>query len=151
MFGVSIGVTRTNIDSVLSDEFIEKVSKMNWYFLLMSVGSKKPDFNMMLIPNQRIYLGERARGIRRTKPYFTIDFFNDAPYVGGCIASKFFCNVNVNEDVEPCVFAHFDAANLNGIPLIEAFRNPFFKELRHIQPYNKNMLRPCMMIISESL
>ncbi|GAA0180738.1 radical SAM protein [Clostridium sediminicola] len=150
LFGISTAVTRTNIDSVLSDEFVDELvrkgAKMNWYFLFMPVGTKEPNFNMMLTPEQRVYLGKRSREIRRTKPYFTIDFFNDAPYVGGCIAGKFFCHVNVNEDVEPCIFAHFASKNLKGKPLVEAFRDPFFKELRHIQPYNKNMLRPCMMI-----
>ena len=149
LFGVSTCVTRTNIDDVLSDKFtdmlIEKGSKLSWYFLFMPVSSR-PQFDMMLTPEQRIRLGRRANEIRTTKPYFTIDFFNDAPQIGGCIAGKYFFHVNSKEDVEPCVFAHFSTVNLKGRPLIDAFRNPFFKELRHIQPYNKNMLRPCMMI-----
>ncbi|SHH97467.1 radical SAM protein [Clostridium grantii] len=150
LFGVSTAVTSTNINSVLSDEFVEKLinkgSKMNWYFLFMPVGGETSDFSMMLTAEQRAYLGKRTKEIRETKPYFTIDFFNDAPYVGGCIAGKYYCHINVNEDVEPCVFAHFSNKNIKGVPLIEAFRDPFFKEIRHRQPYDKNMLRPCMMI-----
>ncbi|QGU94095.1 radical SAM protein [Clostridium bovifaecis] len=150
LFGVSTAVTRLNIDSVLSDEFVDKLiekgAKMNWYFLFMPVGCEKPDFDLMLTPEQRIYLGERANEIRKTKPYFTLDFFNDAPFVGGCIAGKYFFHVNVHEDCEPCIFAHFATQNLKGKHLVDVFRDPFFKELRHRQPYNKNMLRPCMMI-----
>lgn len=150
LFGVSTAVTKMNIDSVLSDEFVDKLiekgAKMNWYFLFMPVGARNPDFNMMLTPEQRVYLGERTKEIRNTKPYFTIDFFNDAPYVGGCIAGKFYMHVNVHEDCEPCIFAHFASQNLKGKHLIDVLRDPFFKELRHIQPYNENMLRPCMMI-----
>lgn len=151
LFGVSTCVTRYNIDSVLSDEFvdmlIDKGVKMNWYFLFMPVGDTKPAFDMMLTPEQRAYLGARTKEIRSTKPFFTIDFFNDAPYVGGCIAGKYYMHVNVHEDCEPCIFAHFSACNLkDGKHLIDAFRTPFFKELRARQPYNKNMLRPCMMI-----
>jgi MoaA/NifB/PqqE/SkfB family radical SAM enzyme len=150
LYGVSTAVTRTNINSVLSDEFVDKLiakgSKMNWYFLFMPVGCESPDFDMMLTPEQRAYLGKRTKEIRRTKAYFTIDFFNDAPYVGGCIAGKYYCHINVNEDVEPCIFGHFSNKNIKGIPIIEAFRDSFFKEIRHRQPYDKNMLRPCMMI-----
>lgn len=150
LFGVSTAVTRLNIDSVLSDKFVDKLiekgAKMNWYFLFMPVGCEKPDFNLMLTPEQRIYLGKRTDEIRRTKPYFTIDFFNDAPFVGGCIAGKYFFHVNVNEDCEPCIFAHFATQNLKGKHLIDVFRDPFFKELRNRQPYNQNMLKPCMMI-----
>lgn len=150
LFGVSSAVTRANIDSVLSDEFtdmlIEKGSKMSWYFLFMPVNGEKEDFNMMLTAEQRDYLGKRSKEIRLKKPYFTIDFFNDAPYVGGCIAGKYYFHVNSKEDVEPCIFSHFSTVNLKGRHLIDAFRDPFFKKLRSIQPYNENMLRPCMMI-----
>lgn len=150
LFGVSSAVTRTNINTVLSDEFtdmlIEKGSKMSWYFLFMPVNGEE-DFNMMLTAEQRDYLGKRTKEIRVTKPYFTIDFFNDAPYVGGCIAGKYYFHVNSKEDVEPCIFSHFSTVNLKGgNHLIDAFRDPFFKKLRSIQPYNENMLRPCMMI-----
>lgn len=150
LFGVSTAVTRLNIDSVLSDKFVDKLiakgAKVNWYFLFMPCGTKNPDYDLMLTPEQRVYLGERTHEIRKTKPYFTMDFFNDAPFVGGCIAGKFFFHVNVHEDCEPCIFAHFSTQNLKGKHLIDVFRDPFFKELRHRQPYNDNMLRPCMMI-----
>lgn len=149
LFGVSSAVTKTNINTVLCDEFtdmlIEKGSKMSWYFLFMPVNGEE-DFDMMLTAEQRDFLGKRTKEIRATKPYFTIDFFNDAPYVGGCIAGKYYFHVTSKEDVEPCIFSHFSTVNLKGRHLIDAFRDPFFKKLRSIQPYNKNMLRPCMMI-----
>lgn len=150
LFGVSTAVTRLNIDSVLSDRFVDKLvekgAKLNWYFLFMPCGTKNPDYDLMLTPEQRVYLGKRTHEIRKTKPYFTMDFFNDAPFVGGCIAGKFFFHVNVHEECEPCIFAHFATQNLKDKHLIDVFRDPFFRELRHRQPYNKNMLKPCMMI-----
>lgn len=115
LFGVSTATGRNNIDTVISDEFInmliEKGAKMSWYFIFMPVG-EDPDFNLMLTPEQRIYLGKEVRKIRNEKPYFAIDFFNDAPYVGGCIAGKYYCHINSHEDVEPCIFAHFATDNL---------------------------------------
>ncbi|SHE80515.1 radical SAM protein [Clostridium fallax] len=148
-FGVSSATSTHNIDTVTSDDFIdmliEKGSKMSWYFIYMPVGDK-PDVKDMLTPKQRIELGRRTRKIRTTKPYFTIDFFNDAPYVGGCIAGKFYCHINSNGDVEPCIFAHIAKDNAKDKDLIDIFRGPLFKELRSRQPYNKNMLLPCMMI-----
>ncbi|MBP2032348.1 MoaA/NifB/PqqE/SkfB family radical SAM enzyme [Clostridium algifaecis] len=149
LFGVSSATSRNNIDTVTSDKFIdmliEKGAKMSWYFLYMPVG-KKPDTSVMLKPEQRIYLGERIREIRNKKPYFTIDFFNDAPYVGGCIAGKFYCHINSEEQVEPCIFAHFAVDNLKGKKLVDVFKSDFFRELRNRQPYNRNLLMPCMMI-----
>ncbi|MHC6181316.1 radical SAM protein [Clostridium sp. JNZ X4-2] len=149
LFGVSTATSRYNIDTVTSDEFIdmliEKGAKMSWYFIFMPVG-KEPDVDLMLTPEQRIRLGERVRKIRTTKPYFTIDFFNDAPYVGGCIAGKFYCHINSEEEVEPCIFAHFAVDNLKGKKIVDVFKSNFFNELRHRQPYNDNLLLPCMMI-----
>lgn len=149
LFGVSTATGRNNIDTVISDEFInmliEKGAKMSWYFIFMPVG-EDPDFNLMLTPEQRIYLGKEVRKIRNEKPYFAIDFFNDAPYVGGCIAGKYYCHINSHEDVEPCIFAHFATDNLKNKKLIDVFKSPFFKELRDRQPYNDNLLKPCMMI-----
>ena len=149
LFGVSTATGRNNIDTVISDEFInmliEKGAKMSWYFIFMPVG-EDPDFNLMLTPEQRIYLGKKVRKIRNEKPYFAIDFFNDAPYVGGCIAGKYYCHINSHEDVEPCIFAHFATDNLKNKKLIDVFKSPFFKELRDRQPYNDNLLKPCMMI-----
>lgn len=150
LFGVSTAVSMMNFDDVTSEEFIQlcidKGSKMSWYFQFMPVG-KDPDFNMMLTPEKRRDLGRKVSEMRSTKPYFAIDFFNDAPYVGGCIAGKYYFHVNTNEDVEPCIFSHFAADNLKeGKHLIDVFRSPFFKELRARQPYTQNMLRPCSMI-----
>ena len=150
LFGVSTAATSQNIESVTSDEFtdlmISKGSKMCWYFIFMPVGDAKPDFSLMLSPEQRLYLGKRVREIRKTKPYFTLDFFNDAPYVGGCIAGKYYFHINSKGNVEPCIFSHFSTQNAIGKPLIDVLRDPFFRIMREKQPYNKNMLKPCSMI-----
>lgn len=148
-FGVSSATSTNNLETVTSDAFIDmlvkKGSRMNWYFMYMPVG-ESPNIDNMLKPAERIELGRLTKKIRSTKPYFTIDFFNDAPYVGGCIAGKYYCHINSNGDVEPCIFAHIACDNIKDKNLIDIFKSEFFKDLRHRQPYSKNMLRPCMMI-----
>lgn len=151
LFGASAATSNTNVDTVTSDEFInlliEKGSKMLWYFMFMPVGDNPvDDMKYMLSPEQRIRLGRRNREIRNNKKIFTIDFFNDAPYVGGCISGKYYFHINSKEDVEPCIFSHFATTNIKDKPLIEAFKSPYFKKLRSMQPYNKNLLMPCPMI-----
>lgn len=150
-FGASAATTNKNVNTVTSDEFIdmliEKGARMIWYFLFMPVGEDPVgDMNLMLSPEQRLYLGKRTRTIRNTKPIFPIDFFNDAPYVGGCIAGKYYCHINSKEDLEPCIFSHFTTTNVKGKSLLEALKNPYFKALRKRHPYNKNLLMPCPMI-----
>ena len=149
-FGVSSAATRSNMDIVSSDEFIdmltEKGSKLSWYFIYMPVG-KEPDVNMMLTPEQRIELGRRVRHIRTEKPYFAIDFFNDAPYVGGCIAGgRRYLHINAAGDVEPCVFIHYSNANIHDVSLLDALRSPLFMKYYEGQPFNDNYLKPCPML-----
>lgn len=150
-FGASSATANNNIDIVTSEEFIdmlhEKGAKMIWYFLFMPVGNDPvEDMKLMLSPEQRLKLGRRTREIRKSMKLFPIDFFNDAPYVGGCIAGKYYCHINSKEDLEPCIFSHFATENVKGKSLLEALKNDYFKELIKRHPYNKNLLLPCPMI-----
>ena len=48
---------------------------------------------------------EQVRKFRQTKPIFTMDFWNDGEYAGGCIAGgRRYLHINAGGDVDPCVF-----------------------------------------------
>lgn len=148
-FGYSVCVTRNNVEAVASDEFVDLMIKkgalIGWYFLYMPVcGDKSTE--LMPTPKQRYYLKTRSDHIRSTKPLFVIDFWNDAPCVGGCIAAKWYCHITNLGDVEPCIFTHFTQANIKTTSLNEAVECQFFKEIRARQPYSSNFLMPCMLI-----
>lgn len=148
-FGISSATGSMNIDTVISEEFVDMLmnrgSFIGWYFMFMPIGSK-PDTSLMLNPDQRLRLGSRTNQIRHEKPYLTVDFFNDAPAVGGCIAGSYYAHITASGDVEPCVFAHFTVDNVREKSLADIFASDFFKTFIKVQPYNKNLLRPCMMI-----
>lgn len=148
-FGTSVAVTKLNEEIITSDEFIdmliEKGAYINWFFLYMPIG-RKPDLSLMPSPEQRAHLLERGRHIRATKPFFIIDFWNDAPYVNGCIAGKEYIHITSNGDVEPCIFTHFAVDNIKEKSLKEVMNSEYFKEIRKRQPYSENLLRPCMWI-----
>ncbi len=148
-FGYSVCVTRKNAEVVTSDEFvdlmIEKGALIGWYFLYMPVCGDK-NIELMPLPEQRNQQRIRLNHIRATKPVFVIDFWNDAPYVGGCIAGKYYSHITNFGDVEPCIFTHFAQANIKNTSLKEAMKCQFFKEIRKRQPYSPNLLMPCMLI-----
>lgn len=151
LFGVSSAVSNKNFDVVTSEKFIDSLietgSKMSWYFSFMPVGENPiEDTELMLNPEERIELGKRVSHIRSNKPYFAIDFFNDAPYVDGCIAGREYLHINSKLDVEPCIFSHFAVDNLKNKSLLEAISSDFFKDLRSRQPHSDNLFMPCMMI-----
>lgn len=148
-FGTSVAVTNINEELVSSDEFIdmliEKGVYICWFFLYMPVG-KNPDISLMPTPEQRRHLLDRDKYIRAKKPLFIIDFWNDAPLVGGCIAGKEYIHITSKGDVEPCIFTHFAMDNIKDKSLKEVMNSKFFKELRKRQPYNDNLYLPCMWI-----
>lgn len=149
-FGSSLTVTRHNVEELTSDELFDHLHKMGvmvvWYFLFMPVG-KDPDTSLMPTPEQRDYLRERGSLLRDRYPIFIADFWNDAPFVGGCIAGGTnYININANGDVEPCVFTHVAVDKIFGKSLTEVLNSDFFKAIRSRQPYTDNMLTPCMII-----
>lgn len=153
LFGTSICYTSQNYKTVTSDEFldllIEKGASFIWYFHYMPVGNDA-SVDLLLNPEQREYMYHRVREIRGLeggKPIFAIDFQNDGDRVGGCIAGgKYYCHINSNGDVEPCVFIHYSNANIHEKTWLECLQQPLFRAYRKNQPFNENMLQPCPML-----
>lgn len=148
-FGFSVAVTNKNVNVVMSDKFMDFLVKegglLCWFFLYMPVG-KKPDLKLMPTPEQRLMMLKRDKKIRATKPIFIVDFWNDAPYVGGCIAGSKYVHITSKGDVEPCIFTHFAMDNIKNKSLKEVMNSAYFKELRKRQPYNENLYLPCQWI-----
>jgi len=150
LFGFSVTATRGNNELVVSDEFIDlfinKGAFIGWYFNYVPIG-KEPNMELMPTPEQRDYRRSRIVEIRKTKKIIVADFWNDGPLVNGCMAGgKNYLHVNVNGDVEPCVFVHFAADNIKEKSLIDILTSDFFMAFRKRQPYTENHLRPCSII-----
>ncbi|MEA4988575.1 MAG: SPASM domain-containing protein, partial [Anaerovorax sp.] len=89
----------------------------------------------------------QIRNFRKTKPLFTIDFWNDGEYINGCIAGgRNYLHINANGDIEPCAFIHYSDSNIHENSLLDALRSPLFMEYRKNQPFNGNHLRPCPLL-----
>lgn len=85
--------------------------------------------------------------IRQTKPLFTLDFWNDGEYAGGCLAGgRRYLHINANGDMEPCAFIHYSDSNIRNKKLLEALQSPLFLAYRRGQPFNENHLRPCPLL-----
>jgi len=149
-FGVSLTVTRHNCEELFSDDYIEmlieKGAFYGWAFHYIPIGLK-PDFSMMVTPEQRAWMVDRVRHIRSTKPIMIADFWNDGQFTGGCIAGgRRYLHINAFGDVEPCAFIHFAVDKIFGKSLKEVLANPLFKAYQERIPFSDNMLRPCPLI-----
>ena len=88
-------------------------------------------------PEQRAYVYHQIRKFRSEKPIFTMDFQNDAQYVGGCIAGgRRYLHINANVDVDPCVFIHYSDSNIREKSLLEGLKSPMMMAYHDNQPYN---------------
>ena len=153
LFGTSICYTSSNYKTVTSDEFLDiiisKGVKYTWYFHYMPVGNDAST-DLLLTPEQREYMYHRVREIRAGeggKPIIAVDFQNDGEYVSGCVAGgKYYCHINPNGDVEPCVFIHYSSANIHDMSLLDCLKQPLFKAYKANQPFNPNHLKPCPML-----
>lgn len=148
-FGFSTAVTSKNADYVTSDEYVDMLIKngafVGWYFLYMPIG-RDADLSLMPTPKQRKAQYHRIEEIRATKPIFMIDFWNDAPSVGGCIAGREYVHITSKGDAEPCIFSHFAEDNIKNKSMKQIMSSNYFKTLRSKQPYTDNLFLPCMWI-----
>ena len=149
-FGISTCYTSANYADISSEQFFDMMIDMGamfvWFFHYMPVGNEAVPA-LLPTPEQRKIVYERIRAFRNTKPIFSMDFQNDAEYVGGCIAGgRNYLHINAAGDVEPCVFIHYSNVNIHDCSLLDALKTPLFMAYHDGQPFNKNMLRPCPML-----
>lgn len=88
-FGISTCYTSANYQDITSEAFFDMLidagAMFVWFFHYMPVGNDAVPA-LLPTPEQRKLIYERIRRFRETKPIFSMDFQNDAEYVGGCIA-----------------------------------------------------------------
>jgi len=150
LFGISCCYTSKNAEFIGSEQYfdamIEWGAKFCWFFTYMPIG-KAAVPELMATAEQRKYMYDQVRAFRKTKPLFTMDFWNDGEYVGGCIAGgRSYLHINAAGDIEPCAFMHYSDSNIRTDRLLDAFQKPMFMAYHENQPFNKNLLRPCPVL-----
>lgn len=150
VFGTSCCYTKANAEVIGSEEYIDSMinwgAKFAWFFTYMPVGvDAAPE--LIATSKQREFMYNQIRKFRKTKPLFTMDFWNDGEYVQGCIAGgRYYLHINANGDIEPCAFIHYSDSNIYDKTLLEAYQSPLFMAYRNSQPFNENHLRPCPLL-----
>jgi MoaA/NifB/PqqE/SkfB family radical SAM enzyme len=158
IFGFSSVPAAYNYTTLLNENYydflVAKGVLFGWLFQYIPIGAL-PDPGLMLTPEQRLELYEKINTIRKTRPIFVADFWNDGLYVEGCLAAgrtnSGYFHINSKGDIEPCVFVHFAADNIyriyeKGGHLWDALDSEFFRTIRTGQPWNGNHRMPCMII-----
>lgn len=149
-FGISCCYTSKNAEIIGSEAYFDQMiawgAKFCWIFTYMPVGAGAVP-ELMATAQQREFMYHQVRKFRDTKPLFTMDFWNDGEYVGGCIAGgRYYLHINASGDIEPCAFIHYSDSNIHEKTLLEAYRSPLFMAYHNNQPFHENMLRPCPVL-----
>ena len=150
LYGISCCYTSANYRSIGSEAFVDSMidmgAKFAWFFTYIPVGTHALP-SLIATAAQREFMYHQLRKMRKEKPIFTMDFWNDGEFVDGCIAGgRCYLHINANGDIEPCAFIHYSDSNIHDTTLLEAYKNPLFMQYREGQPFNRNMLRPCPLL-----
>ncbi len=150
LFGISCCYTSKNVEVIGSEEYFDSMidmgAKFAWFFTYMPIGAAAVP-ELIATAEQRKFMYEQIHKFRKTKPLFTMDFWNDGDAVGGCNAGgRGYCHINANGDMEPCAFIHYSDSNIKEKTLLECYQSPLFMAYRRSQPFNDNMLRPCPVL-----
>ncbi len=155
LFGFSATATRINaqvyFDDAFYDHMVEKGCLFGWFFMFVPVGQDSTT-DLMITPGQRDRLRETVSRVRREKPIFVADFWNDGCLTGGCMSGgTLYMHVNYRGELEPCVFMHFAEENIvdiykRGGHLWDVLDTPLFRRVRGVNRRDPNPLRPCPII-----
>lgn len=144
-FGISIMVTRLNINLVLQDKLLDfyfnhQGAFYGFIFQYMPIGR---DAEIHLIPQGKELeiFWQRSWDVIEKKGIFLLDFWNHGPLVEGCIAAgreNGYFYVDWDGKVMPCVFAPYTPVNLydvyaQGGNINKIWANPFFEKIRSWQ------------------
>lgn len=155
LFGISCCYTHENVETIGSEAYFDQMiawgAKFCWFFTFIPIG-KGAKLELLVTPEQRTFMYRQVRAFRKTKPIFTLDFWNDGEFAHGCIAGgRSYLHINANGDYEPCAFIHYSDSNVRDKTLVEALQSPLFKAYQAGQPWNENHLRPCPLLDNPEL
>ncbi|MGC9454841.1 MAG: radical SAM/SPASM domain-containing protein [Phycisphaerae bacterium] len=160
MCGFSATVTSENCEEICTDDFIdlriEEGDLFGWFFLMQPIG-RSPRLDLMVNADQRAMLRETINRWREeNRPIFLGDFWNDGPFVGGCIAGgRYYFHIYADGNISPCVFAPVACGNIfdiiNGNSEYESLNDlvqnhPTFRGFRDEQRKITDRNRPCLLI-----
>ncbi|MDR2044699.1 MAG: radical SAM protein [Clostridium sp.] len=138
LYGVSVTVTRENVEELMAASFVEGLQKKGCglVFYVEYVPVEKGTEDLTLTQKEQARLQDwvlRERRKRRKKGLVLLSFPGDEEAMGGCLAAgRGFFHINYSGGAEPCPFSPYSEENLKEQSLEEVLRSPFFERVREI-------------------
>ena len=144
-FGVSLTATRSNVDVLMSEEFINFLFEKQgaiyaWFFQYMPIG-RHFTLDQLVTPEQRLAMYKAQWSYMRDRKLFFVDFWNGGPISQGCFSGGRrggYFYINWNGDVAPCVFFPYSTDNVyriyeRGGTISDVLTSGLFHDLREWQ------------------
>ena len=133
LFGVSVTVTRDNLDLVIGRDFLDDLRRRGARAVVFVEyvpfdGSR----DLAIDEAGRERLAQGVLSLRRDfRDMVLISFPRDEALSGGCLAAgRGFFHINARGGVEPCPFSPYSDTSLAECSLEEALDSPLFRRLR---------------------
>ena len=134
LYGVSITVTKENMEEVTADVFLQKLSLLGCKAVIYVeyVPVDRDTVNLAPDDKDRTFMAARLDILRETqRNMLLISFPGDERASGGCLAAwRGFFHINAKGGAEPCPFSPYSDTSLQDISLREAMNSPLFSRLR---------------------
>ena len=132
-YGVSVTVTKNNIDQVTDTPFISFLAQngCSIAFYVEYVPADGQTRDIAPSDDDREFLTRRLDRIRERQQMLAIAFPGDEKLSGGCLAAgRGFFHINAAGGAEPCPFSPYSDVSLKNCSLLEALESPLFKKLQ---------------------
>jgi len=134
IYGVSVTVTKENMEKVYSDSFLDSLRSRGCKAVFYIEFTPVSDEGAHLAPDDddREFMSDRVDDLRRNKQdMIYISFPGDEKSSGGCLAAgRGFFHINSHGGAEPCPFSPYSDINVKDTSLKEALRSKLFTALR---------------------
>ena len=134
IYGVSVTVTKENLNEVYSDEFLELMSSRGCKAVFYIEYVPVTDESQELAPDDddRAFMSDRMDRLRATRQdMMYVAFPGDEKSSGGCLAAgRGFFHINSHGGAEPCPFSAYSDISVKETSVREALDSGLFTALR---------------------
>jgi Predicted Fe-S oxidoreductases len=132
-YGASVTVTKENLQTVTSDDFVNGLYQMGCKLILYVEYVPVSASTASLAPGEeeRKALEEKQAALRKKyENMIFLSFPGDEKHTGGCLAAgRGFFHINAAGGAEPCPFSPFSDTSVKAVGLEKALQSPLFRKL----------------------
>jgi MoaA/NifB/PqqE/SkfB family radical SAM enzyme len=132
-FGLSITLTRQNLDEIRSPELINQYIGLGCklFVFVEYVPVEAGTDEMALTQDERLAFIQWTLAAQKDHPAHFLVFPGDEEPYGGCLAAaRGFAHITSSGDLEPCPFAPFSDRNVKVLSLADALRSDLLQMIR---------------------